>query len=107
MDHPDAPRIPLSPPTGNTPWMVTWSCVGLGGALVLAMLIQYWMKDYESADRILIIFAAAWAAYTRWSAVQAIPLTPRPVWGLPLVLLGPVLFLPPGLCTCRLAPGRS
>lgn len=104
MDHPDAPRTPLRPPTGNIPWMVAWSCVGLGGALVLAMLIQYWMKDYESADRILIIFAAAWAAYTRWPAVQALPLTPRPVWGLPLVLLGPVLFLPPWFVYLQVGP---
>jgi hypothetical protein len=77
---------------------VAWGCVAAGAAAVVAALAQFWGANPGHADRFLVLLGAAYAAYTLSPAWSALPVRPRPVLGLPLVLVGA-----PVLDTVRLA----
>ncbi|MGL4419604.1 MAG: exosortase/archaeosortase family protein, partial [Gemmataceae bacterium] len=65
---------------------------GLVGLLV--GLLDFWLKDYESLDRILIYGAAAWVGAELAPHVLARGATPRPLLGALCILVGVLVFLP-------------
>jgi exosortase len=80
-------------------------CIAAAGAAAVVLgLVRYWLADYESADRGLILLAAAWAGARRWPAVAALPPAPRPWVGLLLVVIAGAAFLPPWFVFGQVGP---
>ena len=82
--HPLVPR--------STADRVAWGSLALGAAALVEALAAYWGANPGHADRFLVLLGAAYAAYTLSPAWSALPVRPRPVLGLPLVLVGVAAF---------------
>jgi exosortase len=67
---------------------VAWGCLALGAAALVEALAAYWGANPGHADRLLILVGSAYAAYALAPAWSALPARPRPLLGLPLVLVG-------------------
>lgn len=82
--HPLLPR--------STADRVAWGCLALGAVAVVAALAGYWGANPGHADRFLVLLGSVYAAYTLAPTWVAVPVRPRPLLGLPLVLAGVAAF---------------
>ena len=71
---------------------VAWGCLALGAVALVAALAVYWGANPGHADRFLVLLGSAYAAYTLAPGWAALPVRPRPLLGLPLVLVGVAAF---------------
>src|SRR4051794_8939852 len=81
---------PLLPRTAAD--RVAWGGLAAGAGVLFAALAQYWGANPAYADRFLIPVGAALAAYWLAPAVAALPVRPRPLLGIPLVVSAAVAF---------------
>ena len=72
--------------------LVSWGCLALGAVAVIEALARYWGANPGHADRFLVLLGAAYAAYTFAPGWAALPARPRPLLGLPLLLVGVAAF---------------
>jgi EpsI family protein len=71
---------------------VAWGCVAAGALVLVAALARFWGANPGHADRFLILVGAAWAAYRLMPTLGRLPVRPRPVLGLPLLVIGATAF---------------
>jgi exosortase len=95
-----------APPSATAPLAqrVAWIVVAAGALAVMWGLVRYWLKDYDSADRGLIVAAAAWAAQRRWPTVTRRPGRIWPLVGLALLFPAAIAFLPPWFVYVQVGP---
>ncbi|MGL6095989.1 MAG: exosortase/archaeosortase family protein [Fimbriiglobus sp.] len=74
------------------PDRIAWGCWSLGAAGFCAVLARLWYANPSTADRVLILFGAGWAA---WETARPAGRRPWPVAGLSLVAVA-ALLLPLG-----------
>jgi EpsI family protein len=65
--------------------------IGAGYAGLVAAVALHWRVDPSAVDRYLVVAGAAVAVAVRWKAATAAP-SPRPLVGLPLLVLGCILY---------------
>jgi EpsI family protein len=82
--HPLLPR--------STADRVAWGCVAAGALAVVAALAKYWGANPGHADRFLVLAGAAYAACTLSPGWAVLTVRPRPLLGLPLVLVSVAAF---------------
>ncbi len=82
-----APLLPSAPAD-----RVAWGCLALAALGVIGTLAQYWGANPGHADRLLILVGAAWAAYKLAPGRSALPASPRPFLGFPLLIIASMAF---------------
>jgi EpsI family protein len=71
---------------------LAWGCLAVGAVVLVAALARYWGANPGHADRLLILVGAAYAAYALAPGWAALPVRPRPLLGVPLILAGIAAF---------------
>ena len=69
---------------------IAWGGFAIAIVGFLVGLAEYWGANPAYADRLLVLVAAGWVTVQTWPILTRLPLTPRPILGLPLVLFGTV-----------------